>query len=31
LPGARAEFNRLLELNPPNQDSLQKWFDQQRR
>ncbi len=28
---ARAEFARLLELNPPDQQSLRRWFDQQSK
>jgi len=28
---ARAEFRRLMELNPPNPRLLQEWFDQQSR
>jgi predicted CXXCH cytochrome family protein len=28
---ARAEFRRLMELNPPNPQMLQQWFDQLRR
>jgi predicted CXXCH cytochrome family protein len=28
---ARAEFNRLMELNPPNPEMLKQWFDQLRR
>jgi Flp pilus assembly protein TadD len=31
MPKARAEFRRLMELNPPNPQLLQEWFDQQRR
>ena len=27
---ARAEFDRLIELNPPDQESLRHWFDQLR-
>jgi tetratricopeptide (TPR) repeat protein len=28
---ARYEFSHLLELNPPDQESLERWFNQQRR
>jgi len=31
MPKARAEFRRLMELNPPNPQMLQEWFDGQGR